>query len=189
MLTPADEAAASETSAAPEKGSALLMTRTGFTFYVRPVAPDDGPALADFFAHVTPEDMRFRFLSSLARIDRDRLDLMTNVDHDRTEHFLAFDLGEKSIIATAMIAADPAMEKAEVAVSVRSDCQNRGIGWAMLKHLARYAEDRDIGCLTAIESQANTKGIELEREMGFTARPCPGDSTMVLLEARLGGGA
>ena len=175
--------------AASGKGSSLLMTRTGFTFYVRPVRPDDAPALADFFARVTPEDMRFRFLSSLARIDRDRLDLMTHVDHDRTEHFLAFNLDGNSIIATAMIAADPAMEKAEVAVSVCSDFQDRGIGWAMLKHLARYAEQRDIGCLVAIESQAKTKGIELEREMGFTARPYPGDSTMVLLEARLGGGA
>ena len=189
MITPQDR---SEPVAPPtgemDRGS-ILMTRTGFTFYVRPVTLDDAPALADFFTRVTPEDMRFRFLSSLARIDRDRLDLMTHVDHDRTEQFLAFDLDGKSIIATAMFAADPAMEKAEVAVSVCSDFQDRGIGWEMLKHLARYAELRDIGCLVAIESQANVKGIELEREFGFTARPYPGDPTMVLLEARLGGGA
>ena len=114
--------------------------------------------------------------------------MMTHVDHDRTENFLAFDLDRRRIIATAMMAADPAMEKAEVAVSVRSDCQDRGIGWAMLKHLARYAELRDIGTLFAVESQANSKGIELEREMGFTARPCPGDPTLVLLETKLGGG-
>ena len=189
MITPRE---CSEPPAAPlgemDRGS-VLMTRTGFTFYLRPVTPDDAPALAEFFTRVTPEDMRFRFLSSLARIDRDRLDLMTHVDHDRTEHFLAFNLGGKSIIATGMIAADPAMEKAEVAVSVCSDFQDRGIGWEMLRHLARYAERRDIGCLVAIESRANAKGIELERELGFTTRPYPGDPTMVLLEARLGGGA
>ena len=189
MITPLDRCDSPAAPSAEDARGALLMTRTGNSYYVRPVRPDDAAGLSDFFSHVTPEDVRFRFLSSLARIDRDRLDLMTRVDHDRTENFLAFDMDDRSIVATAMIAADPAMEKAEVAVSVRSDLQDRGIGWEMLRHLARYAERRDIGCLIAIESQANVKGIELERDFGFTARPYPDDPTMVLLESRLGGGA
>ena len=189
MITPMDRSEAVAPPACDDNRSALLMTRTGFAFLVRSVSPDDAPALAEFFSRVTPEDLRFRFLSSLARIDPDRLDLMTRVDHDRTENFLAFDMDDRSVIATAMLAADPAMEKAEVAVSVRSDLQDRGIGWEMLRHLARYAERRDIGCLVAVESSANAKGIELERDFGFSVRPYPGDPTMVLLESRLGGGA
>jgi hypothetical protein len=43
----------------------LITTRTGFRFNVRPVSPADESGLAEFFAHVSPGDLRFRFLSGL----------------------------------------------------------------------------------------------------------------------------
>lgn len=186
MITPADEALAGGGRQEPD--GAFLMTRTGFTFYVRPAAPGDEAALADFFRHATPEDLRFRFLTSLREVDRDRLEMMTHVDHGRTEDFLAYEMDGGPIIATAMMAADPAMETAEVAVSVRPDYRGRGIGWTLLEHVSRFAEAKGIKTLQSIESRDNSAGIELEREMGFTAKPCPGDSTLVILETKLGGG-
>jgi N-acetylglutamate synthase-like GNAT family acetyltransferase len=188
MLTPADDANAAETQAKPDKDGAFLMTRTGFTFYIRPAAPGDEEALAEFFRHATPEDLRFRFLTSLREVDRDRLEMMTNVDHRRTEDFLAYEMNGGPIIATAMMAADPSMETAEVAVSVRPDYRKRGIGWTLLQRVSRFAEAKGIKTLQSIESRDNSAGIELERDMGFTARPCPGDPTLVILEAKLGGG-
>ena len=68
------------------------------------------------------------------------------VDHDRTEDFLAFD-GD-TLIATAMLAADPEMERAEVAISIRADYKHRGIGWALLDHVARLPR-------LAVEEQAD----------------------------------
>jgi N-acetylglutamate synthase-like GNAT family acetyltransferase len=186
MLTPAD--GANGAASKPEDEGAFLMTRTGFTFYIRPAAPGDEAALADFFRHSTPEDLRFRFLTSLREVDRDRLEMMTNVDHSRTEDFLAYEMDGGPIIATAMMAADPAMETAEVAVSVRPDYRKRGIGWTLLKHLSRFAEAKGIKTLQSVESRSNSAGIELEREMGFTVKPCPGDPTLVILETKLGGG-
>ncbi len=50
-----------------ESWSSDLMTRTGFKFHVRPVRPDDEPALAELFAHVTLDDLRFRFLTGINR--------------------------------------------------------------------------------------------------------------------------
>ena len=179
-------------SGPPKTGSdwsGLLMTRTGFTFYVRSATPEDEEALAEFFSGITPEDLRFRFLTSLREVDHDRLELMTHVDHRRTEDFLAFELDGGPIIATAMLAADPAMEKAEVAISVRPDYKKRGIGWTLLRHVSRFAKGQGIRTLQSIESQDNHIVIELEREMGFTAKAFPGDPTLVLLEAELGAGA
>ena len=47
-----------------------LTTRTGLTFHVRPVHPDDEAALAEFFRHVTPEDLRFRFLAGVKEVSQ-----------------------------------------------------------------------------------------------------------------------
>lgn len=66
-----------------------LTTHSGFKFHVRPARPDDVVALGAFFAMVTPEDLRFRFLSSMKKVDEDRLKSMTSEDHRQTESFLA----------------------------------------------------------------------------------------------------
>ena len=46
----------------PVQWSADLLTRGGVGIHVRPVRPDDEASLAELFRHVSPEDLRFRFL-------------------------------------------------------------------------------------------------------------------------------
>lgn len=163
-----------------------LSTRAGFRFHVRPANPDDEPALADFFAHVTPDDLRFRFLTALRKVDHDRLVAMTHVDHRQTENFLAFDPEDGTLIATAMMAADATLERAEVAISILPDYKHRGVSWTLLEHVARFAEAKGIKTLESIEARDNHAAIELEREMGFTASSCPGDPSVVIVRATLG---
>ena len=160
-----------------------LTTRTGFTFHVRPVTSADEPALDELFRGVTLDDRRFRFLSGVQQVSHDFLQRLTEVDHERTEDFLAFD-GE-TLIATAMLAADAEMERAEVAISIRADYKNRGVGWTLLDHVAHQARARGIELLESIECRDNVEAISLEKEMGFTATAYPGDSTLVLLQKKL----
>ena len=108
-----------------------LVAHSGLKFYVRPAGPEDEPALAEFFKYVTPEDLRFRFLSSV-RLGHEHLAAMTNVDHRQIESFLAFDAEQARVIATAMLACDAALEVGEVAISVSGEFKNRGIGWELL---------------------------------------------------------
>lgn len=175
-----------DSDARTKEWSSNLVTRNGFRFHVRPAQPDDEPALAAFFTHVAAQDIRFRFLTALNTVGHDFLVRLTQVDHDRTEDFLAFGDDGKTIIATAMLAADPQLERAEVAISVRADHKDRGIGWKLLEHLSRYATARGIKILESIESRDNHDAIELEREMGFKATSYPGDSTLMLLQKNLG---
>lgn len=175
-------------TAAPDAPSVAdcteLATWTGFTFEVRPATPDDGPLLAELFEHVTSEDRRFRFLSAVRKVDDDILARLTSVDHERTEDFLAFD-GDV-LIASAMLAADAALERAEVAISIRPEYKHRGVGWALLAHLARFAEEKGIRLIESVECRENVEAIELEKEMGFTATGYPGDAALVLLQKQLG---
>lgn len=162
-----------------------LTTRSGLVLHVRPARPDDEAALVDFFKHVTPEDLRFRFLGGVREVSHERLVAMTQVDHKQTESFLAFAKDAKAIIATAMLACDAALEKGEVAISVRGEYKHKGVGWELLKHIAGYAEAKGVKTLESIENRQNHEAIELEREQGFVTESYPDDPTLVLVRKQL----
>jgi RimJ/RimL family protein N-acetyltransferase len=165
-----------------DKWSTALTTRTGYTFDVRMVQAADEDSLAEFFRHVTPEDLRFRFLSTVKQVGKDRLDEMINVDHHTRESFIALESGTSTIIAVAMLGWDPATAVGEVAVSIRNDHKGRGVSWEMLGHVIRFAEANGIRKLQCVEDRANASAIRLEREMGFTSIAYSGDATLTVLE-------
>ena len=169
---------------APEQDRQLT-TRTGLCFNVRPARPSDEPALAEFFTHVSREDLRFRFLTGLKEVGHDRLVAMTTVDHRQTENFLAFVDGEAEVIATAMLACDADMKTGEVAIAICEDYKGKGVSWALLAHVAATAEARGLTTLQSIESCDHHAAIDMEREMGFVAVPYPDDPTLVLVQRKL----
>lgn len=162
-----------------------LTTRGGLDVHIRPAMPEDEAALGDFFAGVTPEDMRFRFHTALKSVDHDRLVSMTHVDHRQTENFLAFAKGRPEIIATAMLACTADMKKGEVAIAILPEYKKKGLSWELLAHVARFAEDKGVKTLESVESSSHHAAIELEREMGFTATSYPGDASLVLVQRTL----
>lgn len=162
-----------------------LVAKTGLRVFVRPAEPDDAPALGAFYARLTLEDLRYRFLTAVREVGEARLIEMVSVDHDRTENFLAFWAGTDMLVASAMLIADEARERAEVAIAVRSDLKRRGIGARLLMHVAEYAEARRIRILESISSADNWALIELERRLGFTAAPLPDEPCLVHLQRRL----
>lgn len=168
----------------PSEWCAKLMTRSGFSFQVRPIRPDDESALGQFFTHVAPEDLRFRFLTGIRVIDRERLAAMTQIDYRRRITFIALDEAER-IIAEATLATDPDGERAEVALSIRSDHKQRGISWTLLEHTLHYARAQGVRIVESVESATNDAAIALEREMGFTSTSCPGDPTLRIVRMAL----
>jgi len=168
---------------ATQSGEMMLTTWKDFHFRVRPARPEDESLLAEFFTHVSEEDRRFRFLGGTGTVRHAELEPLVAVDHDSSENFLAFD-GDV-LIGTAMLAADPHRKRAEVAISLRSDYKNRGIGWALLDHLAREAQRRGIGRVEAVESRQNRQALAVEADMGFRAEPFPGDPDLVLVSKDL----
>lgn len=47
------------------------------------------PIVAEFFKHVTPEDLRFRFLGAVREVSHERLVAMTRSDDPHIHNFLA----------------------------------------------------------------------------------------------------
>jgi GNAT superfamily N-acetyltransferase len=112
---------------------------------------------------------------------------MTQVDHKSIENFLAFADGGKEVVATAMVACDASMTKAEVAISVRADYKHKGVAWELLRHVARFAAAMGVEVLESIESRENHEAIELEQEQGFVSTTYEDDPTLMLIRKELRG--
>jgi acetyltransferase len=165
--------------------TADLVARGGYRFHVRPATPADQDALAELFSHVDKDDLRFRFLSSAKTVAPAQLKALVTVDHLRTENFLAIEPGTGLIMATAMLAADEPLTNAEVAIAIRSDFKRRGISWALLDHVARYAAAKGFQTLESVESRDNHEAIKMEREKGWVESAYDGDSSLVVLRLSL----
>ncbi|TGQ31453.1 GNAT family N-acetyltransferase [Mesorhizobium sp. M00.F.Ca.ET.216.01.1.1] len=163
----------------------ILTTRTGFRFEVRRARPEDEPALAEFFTHVTPDDLRFRFLGGVKAVSHERLVAMTRSDDAGIHNFVAFSV-DGMLIAVATLACDQLRRHGEVAICTREDHKHLGVSWELLSYIAKYAEDLGLDTIESIENRENRAAIELERDMGFTVTTYPDDPALLLVRRQLG---
>ena len=139
-----------------------LRTRSGLKIRVRPASLDDDSILNELYHHVSPEDLRFRFLSGANEVSQSQINLMTHVDHKSAETYIAFVSGSDTPVATAMLASDAPAVRGEVAISVRQEDKGRGIGWSLLSFLADKAKERGLKVIESIESRANHDALAVE---------------------------
>jgi GNAT superfamily N-acetyltransferase len=160
-------------------------TREGVELNIRPANPSDERSLVDFFDRVRPQDLRFRFLSAIKAIwPRLAFDL-ANIDHTEMENLLAFD-DEGQLVASAMITtSDKDKEDAEVAITVRSDLKEHGIGWTMLERATDYARSRGFKRLHSVQQSDDRAAIALQEEMGFRSQPGLDDMSVTILSKEL----
>lgn len=144
-----------------------LVTRSGIILHVHLAHPGDEAALKAFFARVTPDDLRFRFLETIKQVPDAQIAAMTGSDTVRT--FLATNV-EDTVIAVASLIGSPEEESAEVALSVSADWKHLGVSWTLLEYVLAYAKAEGFKLVSSLEAGENREAINLEREMGFVAR-------------------
>jgi GNAT superfamily N-acetyltransferase len=162
-----------------------IITRTGLKIIVRHAGVNDDTILNDLFHHVRPEDLRFRFLASVKEVPAEQIHDMTHLDRHKMETYIGFLDDNRTPVATLMLAREVASDRGEVAISIRSDYRNHGIGWELLAFAVRQAETWGLKVIESIESRSNHDAIELEKNMGFTASPHPDDPTLMLVTKKL----
>lgn len=162
-----------------------VTTQSGLEVLVRPSRPSDRQGLAFLLTHMSPEDMRFRFLTAAHRVSNNVLEMMTKVDHERVENLLAVDRDTHIPIASLLLAADDNGEDVEIAMAVQAHFKGKGLSWALLEYAIGALRRSGFKRLHSIEMRENGTAIQLEREMGFISRPFPGDPGLTLLELDL----
>jgi acetyltransferase len=162
--------------------------KNGTAVTVRPIRPEDEPALNAFHETLSEHSVSLRYYQPLAlsqRVAHERLVRIVQSDYDR-EMVLVAETGDKIIGVARLsrersgVAKDP--EEAQFALLISDDYQNQGLGSAMLRHLIEVARAEKVTHLMAEILAENAPMQHVARKLGFTLSEPEGSPSVVSAE-------
>jgi acyl-CoA hydrolase/GNAT superfamily N-acetyltransferase len=144
-------------------------TRSGLHLLLRPVKIGDEPLMKDFFYALSNDSMYRRFLSVRMDMPHERLQEFGIVDYADRMMILAIVEGDnkETIAAIGQYEINEKMHTAEVALVVKDEYQNMGVGHDLLSYLTRLARRRGLLGFTAEVLVENKPMLNLFKNMGF----------------------
>jgi acetyl coenzyme A synthetase (ADP forming)-like protein len=141
-----------------------VVLRDGGIAHVRPIRPDDGPAVRSMFEHLGPESRYFRFFKLKKTLSDAELERFTNVDY-RDRMALVVEAGGEMVALASYDREDE--RQAEVAFAVVDDHQGRGLGTKLLELLTNYARTHGIERFRALVLGENSQMMRVFRNSGY----------------------
>ncbi len=159
----------------PDQYVQEFTNKKGVEFVIRPIRPEDEPALVHFHSQISEKSIYLRYFRALnlsSRIEHERMVRMAHVDYDRTIALVVEwhnpATGEDEIVAHGHLTRLPNPKEAEFAMLVRDDFQRQGLGTVILKRLLKFGRDEGIEQVEAYMLAANKGMIAVCRKLGFT---------------------
>jgi acyl-CoA hydrolase/RimJ/RimL family protein N-acetyltransferase len=153
----------------PEHLETYRTTRSGLEILLRPVKMSDEPILKDFFYSLSDESLYRRFISVRKDIPHETLQEFVIIDYTKEMVILAILPSEnkEEVIGVGQYSIDETTHTAEVALVVRDDFQNKGVGTELLSYLTMLARKQGLLGFTAEVLATNTPMLHLFEKMGF----------------------
>ena len=160
----------------------------GRTLSLRPILPEDEPALQAAFAKLTPEEIRLRFFVPVKTLSHVVAARFTQIDYDREMALILTERGipgKTEIYGVVRISADPDNEHAEYAIIVRGDMTGLGLGVVLMRRIIDYARSRGIGEIYGDVLRENKTMLKLCQALGFTQSRVPDEPSIVRVTLKL----
>ncbi len=159
-----------------------MLNISGQDLQVRPIRPEDGTRLADFYADASPADMRLRFFMVRREVSHSELARYCQIDYEREMTFIAMAppvQGQpQAMVGEVRAICDPDNVEAEFALQVATAWQGRGLGRALLDKMLRYLRERGTSEVTG-QCLVENKGMAaIARHAGFEMSPGPASDTV-----------
>jgi len=156
----------------PENLEVHRTSRAGIGVLLRPVKISDEPLLKDFFYSLSDESIYKRFMSVRKDMPHERLQEFVIIDYTKETVILAVksEGNREEVLAVGQYGIDEATHTAEVALVVRDDDQNKGIGKELLDYLTVLAKKQGLLGFTAQVLSDNTSMLHLFESGGFDIR-------------------
>lgn len=143
--------------------------RDGTRVLLRPIVPEDKERLVEGLDRLSPESRYRRFMAPVAKLTRQQLVYLTELDHRNHFAWVAFaldDPGTPGIGVSRYVRLRDEPEVAEAALAVLDDYQGRGLGSLLLRALAAVAVENGIGCFRGEMLSDNRPARELMLSLG-----------------------
>ncbi len=154
-------------------------------FTIRPIRPEDAQAHGAFFSRLSPEDVRFRFFTTMRELSPEQMARMTQVDYEREMAFVATRPGQDGAPETVGVArlVRDAPEHGEFAVVVQPDMKGRGLAGHLMQRLIDWGRSQQLVEIVGQVLAENKPMLHFVRKQGFTIHHLPDEPDVV--EARL----
>ncbi len=172
----------------PKELEEMIPLGDGRTLLLRPILPEDEPALQAGFAKLTPQEVRFRFFVPMKALTHITAARFTQIDYDREMAFILTDPGipgKTNIYGVGRIIADADNEDAEFAVIVSHEMTGMGLGILLMRRIIDYAQSRGIGEIYGEVLTENRTMLKLCRVFGFTVKNDPDDLSIMKVSLKL----
>jgi acetyltransferase len=160
----------------------------GHALLLRPILPEDEPALQALVQRASPEDLRLRFLQPIRELSHDMAARMTQIDYNREMALVAVGSGlpgKAEVYGVVNISADPDNDKAEYSIIVERALMRLGLGTLMMRRIIDYARRSGIREIYGAVLQENEAMLQLNRALGFTVKIMPDDPGLRQVTLRL----
>jgi acyl-CoA synthetase (NDP forming)/GNAT superfamily N-acetyltransferase len=146
--------------------AADVLLSDGTTVRLRPIRPQDAPAIVAFHSRMSDRTRYLRYFSPYPRIPERDLARFVTVDHDTREAFVVVS-GPRIMAVGRYERLGPDSPDAEVAFVVEDAHQGRGIGSVLLEHLAQAAREAGITRFVAEVLPQNGSMLRVFSDFGY----------------------
>ncbi len=137
---------------------------------IRPIRPEDAQAHAGFFARLSPQDIRYRFFSTMRALSPAQTIRLTQIDYDQEMAFVAVLEASGETVGVCRLVCEFGGRSGEFAVIVQDEMKGRGLASHLMRRLIDWARSRG---LQRIEGQVladNAPMLAFIRHLGFSIR-------------------
>jgi len=149
----------------------------GQAFAVRPIKPEDEPALRRFADEVDTRDLWHAFFAPLRDRTHETAARLSQIDYDREMTLVAWQ-GSR-VAGLARSTADPDYETGECAVIIRADLREKGLARQLLQALLRAIEALGVRRAELVFPDVQTRMLAIAAELGFETAASPDDASQV----------
>ena len=161
----------------PSRYVAGWTMRNGEKVLIRPIRPEDEPAMVAFHSTLSPESVHMRYFASIPLETRTRHDALTRacfIDYDRAMALVAErqDAGPRpaEIIGVGRLVREHAGREAEFAVAIADRHQCQGLGTELLRRLIRVGRDEGVRLIFGEILVENRQMRKVCSRLGFSLR-------------------
>jgi GNAT superfamily N-acetyltransferase len=158
--------------------------RDGTAVQLRAIRPDDKERLRIAFERLSHRSVYRRFLHPIKALTPNWLRQLTELDfRDHVGLVLSAEdeTGERLIAVGRFVRLGPGCERAEFAITVADDYQNRGAGTLLLQRLADMARAGGVREFVAYVLEDNREMLEVIRRTGLPCRQTSGDGVRLVV--------
>ena len=130
---------------------------------VRELAPDDAPALREFFATMAPEDRTFFYQD----VDDPAVIDAYASDEKRLRRCAVDDEGRITALAALQPGSDWTSHVADLVLLVGPDARRRGLGQALARRMLIEAVEHGFKKVTVMIAADNVTAVEMFQKLGF----------------------